>query len=188
MLFAASSGAAQQTAPLIGPRVGAGFVVNAPQMFFGANAFALSSLWGGLGIYVDAKFERESVKDEAGFIMDMTVQEADQTGDRFQRDDEVWQSFNLALIRPITPELMLYLGAGMAERESFSQYYDTTRQRGASGYYWVTDEANSGNKVNVMGGGMFRIGSDVFLQFGLESAAPGATVGALISIPLRGGL
>lgn len=185
VLAICSAGAVQEAAAQ--SRVGVGYVANAPRMFVGGSAHMLTDIFGGMGLYVDAKFDRQTPEgDQAPILGDLTVDEVeDQLGDELILEDEVWQSFNVALIRPVTPELMLYAGGGMAERENYRQYYDGTGSRGLGGYYWVEDPEASGNEVNFMAGGMFRISSVFFVQFGAESAPRGATVGVIYSHPLK---
>lgn len=169
-----------------GPRVGIGYVVNAPSMFLGFNGYALTGQLGGLGIYVDAKLDFDSPRDEPGFTDAWTARFVeDEIGDQFFREEDEWRSLNVALIRPLSPDLMVYAGAGLAERNRYWEYVDQTRERGLFGYYWVRNEDESTSFVNVLGGLFFRIAPQFALQVGVESMPRGATVGASYSLPLR---
>lgn len=168
------------------PRLGLGYVVNAPHMYLGFSAFGTSTRWGGIGLYVDAKFDIDSPADEQDYIDSLTVQIVeDEIGDRFFDEEDEWRSFNIAVMRPLSRELMVYAGAGYAERERYWQYVDESGERGIGGFYWVRNTEESGGQVNFLGGAFFRIGSNLALQFGVESTPLGATVGAAYSIPWR---
>lgn len=183
--------AAGQEAPLVGgfeelPRIGFGYVTNAPNMFLGASAYFVADRLGGLGLYVDYKRSTSSPRDEPDFIDSLTV--ADVEGDpehELNFDEGVWWSVNAALIRPISPELMLYLGAGYTNEEVYLRYNTTDPDVGSFGRYWIADEEASGGRVNVLGGAFLRIGARIALQFGLELAPNGFTVGGSYSLPLR---
>lgn len=169
------------------PRLGVGYVVNAPSMYLGFSGFAVTPVWGGIGLYVDAKFDRDSPMDEQSYIDSLTVQIVeDEIGDEFVGEEDEWKGFNAALVRPLSPQLMVYLGAGYAERERYWRYQDPGQGRGTGGFYWVRNLEESGSEINVLGGAFFRITSNIALQFGLESMPRGMTVGGAYSIPLAG--
>lgn len=175
----------QAAGPL--PRVGVGFVANAPHEFLGVSVHAVSPrILGGLGIYVDAKIGNDSPRDEAGFDPDLTAAEVeDLYPDELFTEQSDWRSVNVALIRPVLPELMVYLGAGYSDESRYNEYFDPTATRGDLGFYWVEDPESSGGQVNVLGGAMFGVSQNVFIQFGVETKPRGVTVGASYSIPLR---
>lgn len=162
-------------------RLGIGYVANAPELMTGGAFYVLFPAAGGLGFYVDAKFDPSSPARKSNYIADRTVAQAEQAGDSFQDSRDGWRSFNLAVIRPVAPALMLYVGVGPARRTRFNEYQDTTNRLGTLGKYWIQDV--SSNSVNVMGGAFFRMGRMVWAQFGLESQPGGASVGLSILLP-----
>jgi hypothetical protein len=167
------------------PRVGVGFVANAPHEFLGVSVHAVSPFLGGLGIYVDAKIGNDYPSDEPGFDPDLTAAEVeDLYPDELFTERSDWRSVNVALIRPVLPELMVYAGAGYSDEGRYHEYYDPTATRGIAGFYWVEDPENSGGQVNLLAGAMFGISQNVFIQFGVETKPRGVTVGASYSLPL----
>ncbi|HEU0014654.1 MAG TPA: hypothetical protein VFQ45_13295 [Longimicrobium sp.] len=171
--------------PLYQPHVAIGYVVNAPNMYVGVSGRVMTGFLGGLGLYVDAKFDTDSPRDEANFADSLTVAEVEDRipGQQVFSDEAEWRSFNLALVRPVTTELMVYAGAGLAKKESYRQYFDVDRERGIEGFYWVEDEANTGDEVNFLAGAFFRLAPQISAQFGFETAPRGITVGVTYNIP-----
>lgn len=178
--------AAQQPASPL-PRVGVGFVASAPHEFLGLSAHAVSPrVLGGLGIYVDAKMGNDSPRDEPDFDPDLTAEEVeDLYADQLFEERSDWRSVNVALVRPVLPELMVYAGAGYSDESRYRQYYDPGEDRGLQGFYWVEDPENSGGRMNLLAGAMFGVSQNVFIQFGVETRPRGVTVGASYSLPLR---
>lgn len=175
--------AAAQEQMVLEPHFGAGFVVLAPHQYIGFSAQALTLRMGGIGIYVDAKFDRTPPSKEQEFDPSLTADEAeDLFGDRLFTEEDSWQSVNVALIRPVIPELLLYLGAGYSSQEHYRQYYDQSGERGLEGLYWVEDPGRSGSKLNLLGGGFFRISQSLLVQFGVETKPRGVTVGAVYTV------
>lgn len=170
-----------------GPRVGVGYVVNAPNQYVGLSGHVLTTVAGGLGFYVDGKITRPSIADHQTFDPNTTAQFVDDNyGDIPLGDEEEYRSVNFALMRPLTPELLLYAGAGYTSRTVYVEYQDLTEERGRGGFYWVEDPDNAGSGLNVLFGGFFRIGRNVSLQFGAESQPRGVTVGASYAVPFGG--
>lgn len=183
-------GASSLTAQVVGKpwqpayRFGAGYVVDAPNMMTGGGVLVVTPIFGGLGLYVDAKAGGGSPRSKSNFDPSLTAQQVDDLyGDRFFRGTSVWRSFNVALVRPVTAELMLYLGGGWADRQDYNEYYDAQKLRGDLGYYWVKKESTSGARLNVMGGGVLRLGANLNAVFGMESAPKGFTVGLFLTFP-----
>ena len=183
LLALVAPGRAEAQEPVLESHVGAGFVVLAPHQYMGFSAQAVSLRLGGIGIYVDAKFDTSPPSREEDFDPSLTAEEAeDQFGDQLFSTDDSWQSVNVALIRPLLPELLLYLGAGYSSQERYKQYYDDSAERGLLGYYWVEDPRESGNRVNLLGGAFFRISQSLLVQFGVETKPRGVTVGAVYTV------
>ncbi len=179
LLVGAGSAGAQQVTQ---PRVDIAYVANAPDLMTGGGLYVLFPAMGGLGLYVDAKFDPSSPSRKSNYLPDVTAaQAAGQFGDSYQDTQDGWRSFNVALIRPVTPALMVYAGAGAARKTKYNEYQDTSFTRGTFGKYWVKDVST--NSVNLMGGLFFRMSRFVYTQFGLESSPGGATVGLSIALP-----
>ena len=170
-----------------GSRAGLGYVVNAPNQYVGLSGHVLTTVAGGLGFYVDGKITRPTIADDQFFDPSITAQFVDDNyGDVPLGDEEEYLSVNFALMRPLTPELLMYAGAGYTSRTVYVEYQDLTEGRGQSGFYWVEDPENAATGLNVLFGAFFKIGRNVSLQFGVESQPRGATVGASYSVPFGG--
>lgn len=170
------------------PRVGFGFVANAPEIRTGVAAWGVTNAFGGLGLYVDVKMNLDTPADRDDFMDGLSPGDVNTTaGQRHSHDQSVWSSYNAALLRPVSRELMLYLGAGYVERDVFARFMDRTGDldRGTLGWYWVYDESESAVSLNLLGGAFFRMGSRVAFQFGFETLPAGMSVGLSYSLPLR---
>lgn len=184
LVAAAQPAAAQERAGSAGPVFGFGYVANAPELFAGGAAWMVLPVFGGLGLYVDAKFDTTSPADDEAFDPDLTAQDVDaEIGDDFQDDDTSWRSFNAAIVRPVTPALMLYAGAGYAKEAAYRQYRDETGTRGLAGLYWVESPPDDRTTVNVLAGMFLRLTRRLNAQFGVESAPRGFSVGMSVVLP-----
>lgn len=167
------------------PRIGVGYVTNAPNMFLGASAYYVADYLGGLGVYVDFKMSTSSPGNASDFIDSLTVAEVEGLpGHERAFDEKAWWSVNGALVRPISPELMLYLGAGYTHEGVYYRYNSNDAELGTFGRYWIADEEASGGSVNVLGGAFLRMGRRIALQFGVEMQPRGFTVGGSYSFPI----
>lgn len=165
-------------------RVGIGYVANAPALMGGAAGYIVLPAAGGLGIYVDAKFDASNPSRKSNFIEDLTAADVENDiGDQFFDSAESWRSFDVAIVRPVRPALMIYAGAGYARRRKYNEYLDASGSRGTSGNYWVEDTAARSSKANLLGGVFLRLSRYVNAQFGVESAPTGATVGLSLALP-----
>lgn len=155
-----------------------GYVVNAPQQLLGFGTGVVLSRLGGFGVYVDAKLTHDSPARDSGFLENMTPQEAMDRGDIFFKDDSAWTTVNIAVVKGISEELALYLGAGPSWRTFYSQFEETPpAELSPLGLYWVEDEVRSEVHANVIAGGFFRMGNRVVFQFGAGTAPAGFTAG-----------
>jgi hypothetical protein len=172
--------------PAFQPRMGVGYVANVPNQFVGASGHFVSSFMGGMGLYVDAKFDLDSPEDDEKFIDSLTAADVENTlGDQLLRRDGVWTSVNVAVTRAVTPQLVAYAGVGYSDAQEYVEYLDEQREMGMLGFYTVHDEEASGGQVNFLGGVMFQISRTVALQLGGETAPGGFTVGVSYLVPLR---
>lgn len=157
-----------------------GYVANAPHMLLGGGVVAMPTAMGGWGIYLDAKTGLDNIENDEFFESDITPGEAEnQFGDVFADSESYWRGFNVALVRALRDDLILYAGGGRAEERAFLEFFDPTQERGNLGYYWVEDEQSGGRHLNVMAGMYFRLFQHIAAQFGFESAPFGLTVGVL---------
>lgn len=169
------------------PRFGVGYVTDPPDLLGGVNAFAMTSLFGGLGIYVDTKWDLKSPAKDNTFISDMTAYQAESQIEGLQpgQEDNSWRSFNVALLRPVTRTLMVYAGGGYAIRKRYQEYRDPSRQLGEFGFFLVEDPRFEKTTVNLMFGGITRLSRLFSFQFGIETAPRGFSVGGLLRLPPR---
>lgn len=183
---AAQIGVPASRARQLQPRLGVGYLANIPNQFAGASAHVLTGFMGGLGLYVDVKFDPQSPEDEEGFIDSLTVAEVEENlNDQLFSDEGVWTSFNVAVMKALGPQFVVYAGAGWADAKQYVEYLDGERELGLQGFYWVRDEEGSGSELNVMGGAMFQLTQNFAFQIGAESAPRGFTMGASYLVPLR---
>lgn len=191
LLAAASPAAAQAGVPgaeprVFEPRFGIGYVMNMPNQFAGASAHVLTGFWGGMGVYVDAKFDLDSPEDEEGYLDSLTAREVDdRVGDQLFHTEASWKSVNVALVRAVGPQLAVYAGAGLADNTNYRQYLDETGQMGRLGYYWVRDEERSGTEVNYTAGGIFQLTRSLGFQVGFETTPRGIALGGTYLVPMR---
>lgn len=170
------------------PIFGLGYTASAPHMLLGGSAWAVFPALRGFGLYVDAKFSHDSpTNNEEEFLAGTTAQEMeDQYPLHIYRvQDDAYRAFNGALMKAITPELTLYAGGGWVERTRYLQYYDEEEEFGRLGFYWVEDPPASGTGMNLMGGAFLRLGSNLRVQFGLDTRPKGFTAGLAVNFPGR---
>jgi hypothetical protein len=163
---------------------GLGYVVRAPDQLLGFSAHAISGRRGGVGLYLDAKFDLDSPARTDLFLADRSAAQADAAGHRRFREQFSWTTANAALIRPLGPALAAYAGAGLSRRRVYSEWSDPTGSTGIGGVYIVEDPDFRATQANFLGGFIFVIGR-VSLHFGGESTPRGATVGGMYTVPIQ---
>jgi hypothetical protein len=168
-------------------RVGVGYVANIPNTFLGFSALGLTErLFGGAGLYVDFKTTTSDLRSDPDFFPDLTVEDAEITfADQLYNEDSEWLSVNAALVYAVTGDFAIYGGAGYSRERHFREYYDDTvpPERGEFGFYWVEDPEGSGNRVNVLGGVLFRLTKIALFQLGGETQPAGVSTGLLLTLP-----
>ncbi|HEX6940032.1 MAG TPA: hypothetical protein VF158_11525 [Longimicrobiales bacterium] len=102
------------------------------------------------------------------------------------RDEDVWYNVNVAFLRPVTPALTLYAGAGYAMRKRYSMYenLEPEDELGFGGIIWAERATAEGTFVNLLGGAFFHLSDRVSAQFGAERYPRGFTVGLSYRLPL----
>jgi hypothetical protein len=180
--------AAAQTGPtpLSRTQFGIGYVANAPDAVAGGTAYVLLPRAGGIGFYVDAKFDVSSPSKELGYNPDVTATqvENESSGAEFIKFEESWKSFNVGLMRPLTPSLVAYAGGGIAKATRFDLYQVSLNDPlGLGGIVWAKNPDEGETRLNVMVGVLMRITRRVSTHFGYETQPSGMTVGITLRIP-----
>jgi hypothetical protein len=165
------------------PTLAIGYVANAPTLFRGGGVVLLNPRL--VGFFADVKVSGQSPADRSNFEAAWTPHQANEVGDWLFARESSWLTINGGLTRVLTPELAVYGGLGLVRRRAFEEYVDVANDRGEHGYYWVEDEALSGNYLNVLGGALIRGGNRIMFQVGVELLPAGATLGVHYTIPLR---
>ena len=185
--------AGQNTPPdLTGPQFGLGYVGNAPNAILGGAFYfvlpELGPIQGGVGLYLDAKFDIDDPTDDRGFNGSVTVQEI--LGDplresaTFIRAEETYYSINLALVRPVTPFLMVYAGGGMAKMTRYELFNVAQDDPvGVGGVVLAENPNASATRGNLMVGILMRMTARFTAHFGFESEPRGVTAGLSLRLP-----
>jgi hypothetical protein len=169
-------------------RIGVGYVANIPNTFLGFSALAMTyKLFGGAGLYVDFKTTTTDHRSDPDYYPGISVDSAALgLADLLYAEESEWLSVNAALVYAVTPDLALYGGAGYSRERHYQQYYDdrVPPLHGEFGFYWIDDPEGSGDRVNVLGGVLFRLTKYALFQLGGEMQPPGVTVGVILALPL----
>lgn len=168
------------------PYLGVGYVASIPDAFLGAAVLTLTpKILGGAGLYADVKLSGSTPASDPEYEPTITVNQADNVYlDQLYMHKSTWRVVDVALVYVLTPELAAYAGAGYAKETHYRQYFDASRTRGFAGFYWISDPAASGTRVNALGGLLLRAGRFLSFQMGVESKPPGVDVGAMLTLPL----
>ena len=183
LLGLATPASAQQVdAPV---RFGLGYVANAPEMMAGISGTVVFPSFGGIGLYVDAKFNVDSPSREVDFLEGRTALDVENTvpGVSFRDHKDSYQAFNVALVRPVNPSLMIYAGGGVATMTRYRQYKDPTEELGRAGFFWVEAPDEEATEANLLVGLLMKITPLLHMQTGFETGPKGFTVGATFLIP-----
>lgn len=168
-----------------GLQFGVGYVANAPEEMAGGAAYAIFPTMGGIGLYVDAKFDVDNAKDQRGYDPGVTAEYVENVaGGSYVRKEGSWWSVDAAVVRPLSPYLMVYGGGGIAHRTLF-RLYDVAAATGVGvgGVVWAEDPRGEEDRVNLMAGLLLRLSSRITTHFGVETQPRGLTVGASLRLP-----
>lgn len=167
------------------PHFGIGYAANAPNLMAGGGAYVVTRYLGGIGLYLDAKFDVEDPSGDIAFEDGLTADDVlDQVeGADFIKRESSYRSFNAALIRPVTPYLLVYVGGGLVQRTRFHWYEAPESDLGLSGVFWVRAPAEDDTMGNFMLGIFMRVSSFLSTQVGLESGPRGFTIGVSLRPP-----
>ncbi len=171
--------------PLTRAQFGVGYVANAPEAMAGGSAYVVLPKWGGIGVYADVKFDVSNPRDERGWDPSATSSQVRTGPDaKFLQTEESWRSVNLALVRPLTPFLLGYVGGGVAKVQRYDLYAAPENfPYGLHGVVWAHDPPSDATEANLMVGVMMRMSTRVTAQFGYETRPQGLTVGLSLRLP-----
>ena len=186
----ATPAAAQRYAPppLAEPHFGIGYVANLPDVQVGGAAYVLLPTWGGIGLYVDAKFATGGPTKETAYDPNVTAEQVEnEVGGIFIKDEKSWWSVNAALLRPLSPYFTLYAGGGVAHSTTYRLYDGIDRVEfpniGFGGVVWAEDPRDAAYQANFMVGMITRLSSRLSAHFGYETQPSGVTAGVSLRIP-----
>lgn len=161
-----------------------GYTVKPPEQMFGAGAiFFPGGALDGWGILVDGRYASNRPSSEE-LEPDRTPDEAFQEGDLFVNNRSSWNGFHLGLVRAVGPELALYAGGGLASETLYSQY-TFERVQGELvefGRYWLEREDDGRTEASFIVGAIYRMGSRLALQMGIQTAPRGFAVGGYLLV------
>lgn len=168
--------------------VSLGYTVNAPEQMFGVAASTVGTLWGGWGLYVDAKRSTEDPDGEDTFDPTRTAADvaAEDPADELFGEQSKWRSLNGALVRKLGDRFAVYAGGGVTQETAYEEYQNDDPTGPDDTFYWVEDETESETGLNLLGGGLFRATRNLLFHFGGEANPAGLTVGASLGLPLGG--
>ena len=184
-LYGSTASGQSSPPPLTRAQFGIGYVANAPEVMAGGAGYVILPRWGGIGLYLDAKFDISSPSGERGYDSSVTAaQVRDEVGGDYIKGEGSWRSANAAVLRPVTPFLIVYGGAGYAWKTAFELYQvEQDSGVGEGGVVWAEDPAGEETRVNLMAGVIMRLTGRVSTHFGFETQPRGLTVGASLRLP-----
>jgi hypothetical protein len=161
------------------PHVGIGYVASVPVTALGFSALYMTpKLFRGAGVFADVKVTTSSPGSSPFYLSNVTVDQAENTyADRLYDQQSDWTTIDVGVVYAITQEFALYGGAGYSKETHYRQYFDDTQTRGDFGFYWVSDPAASGTRINALGGALVRFSRFLLFQLGGESAPRAVNVG-----------
>lgn len=164
---------------------GIGYIANAPDLMSGVGAYFVIPKLGGIGLYVDAKFDVKNPSDSPEFDSSLTADDVpnEVEGASYIESESSYRSFNVAVVRPVSPFLMVYAGGGLAHRTRYAEYEDPRQTHGRGGVFWVESPSEEEDRVNLMIGMMMRVGPRITSHFGFETQPRGITAGLSLRLP-----
>jgi hypothetical protein len=168
------------------PHFAVGYAANAPNLMGGGGAYLVTRYFGGIGVYLDAKFDVENPSGDRNFESGLTADDVlDQVvGAQFIKREASYRSFNAALVRPVSPYLIVYAGGGLVQRSYYHLYEAPSEpDLGYAGVFWVKAPSEDDTQANFMLGVFMRVSSFLSTQAGIETQPRGFTVGASFRLP-----
>ncbi len=163
-------------------RSGVGWAMVMPEAFLGVGAFHVFGA-SGWGVYADGKRTYGSRKNDDSYFSGETVASVEAQFPLERREEvdtsDEWIFVTAGLVRTLSPTLAIVLGGGVARQSVIQEYLDRTEARiTSSGFYFVENEAASGWKGNGAVHAIIRVGPNMALSTGLETAAQSISLGA----------
>ncbi|TVP58729.1 MAG: hypothetical protein EA351_03025 [Gemmatimonadales bacterium] len=174
-----------------GMRTGVGYAASAPDMLLGASVFHLFSD-GGFGAVIDFKMGHETIKGDPAYIDEWTTAWVMENRpndtplrsgpERNTRHDE-WMVVNLGVIRPLTGDFAVILGAGAGNRSAIDEFDTAEVGVTPTQWYYVTNEEASGWELNLHGSAVIKAGQNVLLRFGYDRGPRMISFGGYWALP-----
>ncbi len=161
---------------------GIGLSLNVPNVLTGMSVFRMSPTWN-FGAFASGRMTFNSPGKGEFFERDMTVAEARARGDERFRDQDVYRTFTVGVIRALDLGLALFAGVGYTKKSAYREFRDEEEEKGDMGFYWVErhDETKSG--LNLTGGVLIQISDFLFLKGGGELFPRGVNLGVYLGLP-----
>lgn len=153
-----------------------GYSTKPPQQLLGGGVAALLTSSRRWGFVADGRISTD--RPQSRFIRD-----AVEAGTWFSGSErDVWANVNAALLRAVSSDLSLYLGAGASWQVTRYRQYERWVEGQPVDMYWVESGSSQEVKGNLVVGGLFRVGSRLATQFGWQTAPEGFTVGGYFRV------
>ena len=175
----------------LGMRTGVGYAGSMPDILLGASVFHLFSD-GGFGAVVDFKMGHETLKGDPSYMDEWTTEWVLENrpndvplrsgAERSTRHDE-WMVVNLGVMRPLTGDFAVILGAGAANRSAIDEFDTTEVGVTPTQWYYVSNEGASGWELNLHGSAVIRAGRNVLLRFGYDRGPRMISFGGYWALP-----
>jgi hypothetical protein len=153
-----------------------GYSAKPPQQLLGGGLAAILSPSGRWGFLTDGRISTDG--PESRFLRSSV--EAGTLPSGFRK--ETWANVNAAVLRAMTQELGLYAGGGLSWRTAAYAQYERWEEGLPVDMYWVENEGAGEVEANLVVGGLLRMASRVFVQFGWQTAPSGFTVGGFFRV------
>ncbi len=162
---------------------GVGYVANPPEMLAGVGAYVLFPVLGGIGVYVDGKWDVDTPEEDLAFRPGVTPAELEAAtpGVQYLKREASWRSLNAGIVRPFSPWIMGYAGVGLASASYYRLYEELEMEVGRA--ILVRSAQDDETRINLMVGVLLRLTSAVTTHLGLEGQPRGVTVGASLRLP-----
>jgi hypothetical protein len=153
-----------------------GYSVKPPQQLLGGGLAAILSPSGRWGFLTDGRISTDG--PQSRFLRPTVEAGTLPSGSR----KETWSNVNVAVLRAMTPELGLYAGGGVSWSTATYAQYERWQEGQPVDMYWVETEGTGEVEANLVVGGLLRMASRIFVQFGWQTAPSGFTVGGFFRV------
>lgn len=159
-----------------------GYTAKPPEQMYGAGAIWFpGGALDGWGILVDGRFASNRPPSDE-LEADRTPADALQDGDLLVNNQSSWNGFHGALVRALGPDLAVYAGGGVATETAYSQYIFERVENDTVlfGRYWLDVEDEGRTEPGFVVGAIYRMGSRISFQMGIQTAPRGFAVGGYL--------